>query len=59
MNELWRNEEKVFQKGYPFDPLDFVHFRKRIGKEGAEKLLDLSIAQITNYSQGSGKRSDT
>jgi len=35
--------EKVFQKGYPFDPSDFVHFRKRIGKEGAEKLLGLSI----------------
>jgi len=35
--------EKVFQKGYPFDPSDFVHFRQRIGKEGAEKLLGLSI----------------
>lgn len=35
--------EKVFQKGYPLDPSDFVHFRKRIGKEGAEKLLGLSI----------------
>ncbi len=35
--------EKIFQKGYPFDPSDFVHFRKRIGKEGAEKLLGLSI----------------
>ena len=35
--------EKVFQKGYPFDPSDFVHFRKRIGEEGAEKLLGLSI----------------
>jgi len=35
--------EKVFQKGYPFEPSDFVHFRKRIGKEGAEKLLGLSI----------------
>ena len=25
------------------DPTEFVHFRKRIGKEGAEKLLKLSI----------------
>ena len=23
--------EKIFQKGYPFDPTDFVHFRNRIG----------------------------
>lgn len=35
--------EHVFQKSKPMDPSEFVHFRKRIGSEGAEKLLKLSI----------------
>lgn len=35
--------EVNFQKQKPFDPSEFVHFRKRIGEEGAEKLLELSI----------------
>lgn len=35
--------EVNFQKQGPFDPSEFVHFRKRIGEEGAEKLLKLSI----------------
>jgi IS5 family transposase len=35
--------EVNFQKNGPFDPSEFVHFRKRIGEEGAEKLLKLSI----------------
>lgn len=35
--------EHNFQKSKPMDPTEFVHFRKRIGKEGAEKLLKLSI----------------
>lgn len=35
--------EVNFQKNSPFDPSDFVHFRKRIGKHGAELLLKLSI----------------
>lgn len=35
--------EVNFQKKSPFDPSDFVHFRKRIGKTGAERLLKLSI----------------
>jgi transposase, IS5 family len=35
--------EVNFQKQEPFDPSEFVHFRKRIGEEGAEKLLRLSI----------------
>ncbi|MFY9115693.1 MAG: IS5 family transposase [Bacteroidales bacterium] len=48
--------EKVFQKGYPFDPSDFVHFRKRIGKEGAEKLLSLSI-RLNLEEDGKIKRS--
>lgn len=35
--------EHSFQKNKPMDPTEFIHFRKRIGEEGAEKLLKLSI----------------
>jgi len=35
--------ETYFQFEKPFDPSEFVHFRKRIGESGAEKLLKLSI----------------
>ena len=35
--------EHVFQKTKPMDPSEFVHFRNRIGEEGSEKLLKLSI----------------
>ncbi|TRX59833.1 IS5 family transposase [Carboxylicivirga sp. M1479] len=44
-NPYWQyfSGEKVFQTQKPFDPTEFIHFRNRIGKEGAEKLLKLSI----------------
>ena len=35
--------ETYFQYEKPFDPSEFVHFRKRLGPDGAEKLLKLSI----------------
>jgi len=35
--------EFVFQTQPPIDPADFSKFRRRIGEEGAEKLLKLSI----------------
>lgn len=35
--------EFVFQSKPPIDPADFSKFRRRIGEEGAEKLLKLSI----------------
>jgi IS5 family transposase len=35
--------EAEFQWTFPCDPSDLVHFRKRIGKEGVEKLLALSV----------------
>ena len=35
--------ETVFQKRPPINPADFSKFRKRIGKEGAEKLFRLSL----------------
>lgn len=35
--------EIYFQYEYPFDPSDFVHFRKRIGEEGMKKIFEQSI----------------
>jgi IS5 family transposase len=35
--------EVYFQHSAPFDPTELIKFRKRIGEEGAEKLLKLSI----------------
>ncbi len=44
-NPYWQyfSGEKVFQTEKPFDPTEFIHFRKRIGEEGAEKLLKISV----------------
>lgn len=44
-NPYWQyfTGEVNFQTCKPFDPSEFVHFRKRIGEEGAERLLKLSI----------------
>jgi len=44
-NPYWQyfSGEKVFQTKKPFDPTEFIHFRNRIGKEGAEKLLKVSV----------------
>ena len=35
--------EVVFQWKFPCDPSDLVHFRHRIGIEGVEKMLEVSI----------------
>jgi len=35
--------ETFFQYDKPYDPSEFVHFRKRIGEVGAQKILKLSI----------------
>ena len=44
-NPYWQyfTGEVVFQTSKPFDPTDFIYFRDRIGKAGAEKLLKVSI----------------
>jgi len=44
-NPYWQyfSGEHVFQTDKPFDPTEFIHFRNRIGKEGAEKLLKVSV----------------
>jgi len=36
--------ESVFQWHFPCHPTDLVYFRKRIGEEGVEKILKVSIA---------------
>ena len=36
--------ETFFQYEKPFDPSEFVHFRRRIGEVGAQKILKLSIS---------------
>ena len=33
-----------FEHRYPCDPSDFVHFRKRIGREGMEKIFSYSVS---------------
>lgn len=35
--------EAEFQWDFPCDPSDLVHFRKRIGQDGAEKIFQLSV----------------
>jgi IS5 family transposase len=34
---------RCFEHRFPFDPSDFVHFRKRIGKEGFEQIFAYSV----------------
>ncbi len=45
-NPYWQyfSGYKTFQWHFPIEPTDLVHFRKRIGKEGLEKILKMSIA---------------
>jgi len=44
-NPYWQHfcGEVYFQYKLPFDPSDFVHFRKRIGEEGMKKIFKQSI----------------
>ena len=41
--------EIYFQYKYPFDPSDFVHFRKRIGESGMQKIFKQSIDLFDNF----------
>jgi IS5 family transposase len=34
---------RCFEHRFPFDPSDFVHFRKRIGETGFEKIFEYSV----------------
>lgn len=45
-NPYWQyfSGEKTFQWKMPVEPSDMVHFRKRIGEEGINKILEISIS---------------
>jgi len=45
---------KCFEHRFPFDPSDFVHFRKRIGEKGFEKIFEYSV-QVNGEAKGAGK----
>lgn len=45
---------RCFEHRFPFDPSDFVHFRKRIGKDGFEKIFEYSV-HVHGKEKGSGK----
>jgi IS5 family transposase len=51
--------EAHFQHRFPFDPSDFVHFRKRIGEEGIEKIFRHSVELHGKPSQERMVLSDT
>ena len=48
-----------FQHFFPFNPSDFVHFRKRIGEEGVEKIFTYSVNLHGKDAQNSSYLSDT
>jgi len=51
--------EAHFQHKFPFDPSDFVHFRKRIGVEGVEKIFSHSVTLHGSRAKGKMLLSDT
>lgn len=51
--------ETYFQHKPPFDPTDFVYFRKRVGEQGMEKVLSLTIKLHPGASQEKIVRIDT
>lgn len=51
--------EAYFQHEFPFDPSDFVHFRKRIGAEGIEKIFKHSVDIHGKQAKGKMLLSDT
>jgi len=45
---------RCFEHRFPFDPSDFVHFRKRIGEGGFEKIFEYSV-RLHSEVTGKGK----
>jgi IS5 family transposase len=45
---------RCFEHRFPFDPSDFVHFRKRIGERGFEKIFEYSV-KVHGAEKGTGK----
>ena len=48
-----------FTHKFPFDPSDFVHFRKRIGEEGIEKIFAYSVELHGKDAESASYLSDT
>lgn len=48
-----------FEHKFPFDPSDFVHFRKRIGEKGVEKIFRYSVLIHGKKAQEKQVLSDT
>ena len=44
-NPYWQyfTGEQYFQNSQPFDPSEFVHFRKRMGQAGMEKIMSFTV----------------
>ena len=51
--------ESHFQHRFPCDPSDFVHFRKRIGEQGIEKIFIQSVELHGNTAKSKKVLSDT
>ena len=51
--------ESHFQHRFPCDPSDFVHFRKRIGEQGIEKIFIQSVELHGNKAKSKMVLSDT
>jgi IS5 family transposase len=52
-NPYWQyfSGEEYFQWRPPIDPSELVHFRKRIGEKGVEKLFEISVRLHGRYSK--------
>jgi transposase, IS5 family len=51
--------EAHFKHNFPCDPSDFVHFRKRIGEKGIEKIFAYSVQLFGKAATGKVNLSDT
>jgi IS5 family transposase len=45
---------RCFERRFPFDPSDFVHFRERIGERGFEKIFEYGV-KAHGVENGTGK----
>ena len=60
-NPYWQyfTGEVYFQTDKPIEPSEFVHFRKRIGEKGCEKILKMSVDLFGKEAQESEIQIDT
>jgi IS5 family transposase len=60
-NPYWQyfSGEQYFQNEQPFDPSEFVHFRKRIGENGLESILSYTVRLHRNAEKETEVQVDT